>query len=69
MGHEDQFPRPTLSARYRFSQGTLARTRGNGRDAPITAVRRMSGTGGAFIRRRYSDGRIDNLWWPVPITV
>ena len=37
MGHEDAFPRPRLSARYRFSQGTLAGTRGNGRDAP-TAV-------------------------------
>src|ERR1700757_3569956 len=34
MGHEDAFPRPRLSARCRFSQGTFARTRGNGRDAP-----------------------------------
>jgi hypothetical protein len=38
MGHEDAFPPPRLSARYRFSQGTLARTRGNGRDAPKRAV-------------------------------
>jgi len=26
MGHEDAFPRPRLSARCRFSQGTLAGT-------------------------------------------
>jgi hypothetical protein len=38
-GHEDAFPRPRLSARYRFSQGTFAGTRGNGRDAPISALR------------------------------
>ena len=36
--HEDAFPRPRLSARCRFSQGTLAGTRGNGRDAPKSAV-------------------------------
>ena len=34
MGHEDEFAAPELSARYRFSQRTLAGTRGNGRDAP-----------------------------------
>ena len=34
LGHEDQFPPPRLSACGRFSQGTFARTRGNGRDAP-----------------------------------
>ena len=34
MGHQDTFLRPRLSARYRFSQGTFARTRGNGQDAP-----------------------------------
>ena len=39
MGHEDAFPRPTLSARCRISQRTFARTRGNGRDAPEPAVR------------------------------
>src|SRR4029077_15513272 len=33
-GHEDAFLRPRLSARCRFSQGTFAGTRGNGRDAP-----------------------------------
>ena len=35
MGHDDAFPRPRLSAHYRFSQGTFAGTWGNGRDAPI----------------------------------
>src|ERR1700719_404201 len=32
VGHEDAFLRPRLSARCRFSQGTFAGTRGNGRD-------------------------------------
>jgi len=35
MGHEDAFPPPRLSVRCRFSQGTFAGTRANGRDAPI----------------------------------
>jgi len=38
MGHEDAFPRPSLSARCRFSQGTFAATWDNGRDAPIPDV-------------------------------
>src|SRR5260370_24652657 len=38
-GHEDAFPRPRLSARCRFSQGTFAGTWGNGRDAPIPGPR------------------------------
>ena len=38
MGHGDGFARPTLSARYRFSQETFARTSGNGQDAPKTDV-------------------------------
>jgi hypothetical protein len=42
MGHEDVFPRPRLSARYRFSQRTFAGKRGNGRDAPIPTVRRQA---------------------------
>jgi len=42
QGHEDAFPRPRLSARCRFSQGTFAGTRGNGRDAPIPAIRRQA---------------------------
>ena len=31
VGHEDAFPRPRLSARCRFSQGTFAGIQGNGR--------------------------------------
>jgi hypothetical protein len=30
LGHEDAFPQPRLSARYRFSQGTFAGTRATG---------------------------------------
>ena len=44
LGHEDAFPRPTLSARCRFSQGTFAGMRGKGRDAPKAAVCRSPGT-------------------------
>jgi hypothetical protein len=36
--HEERFPPPRLSARCRFSQGTFAGMRGNGRDAPKPAV-------------------------------
>ena len=39
VGYEDAFPRPKLSARYVIRQETLAGTRGNGREAPIQAVR------------------------------
>ena len=50
MGHQDAFLRSRLSVRYRFSQGTFAGTRWNGRDAPkpddaTTANRRESSTG------------------------
>jgi hypothetical protein len=38
--HEERFPPPRLSARCRFSQGTFAGMRGNGRDAPLAAIRR-----------------------------
>ena len=38
-GHEERFPLPSARGRCRFSQGTFARTRGNGRDAPIPAIR------------------------------
>ena len=38
MGHEDAFPRPRLSARCRFSQGTFAGASGNAEDAPEAAV-------------------------------
>jgi len=34
-GHHDAFLRPRRSVRCRFSQGTFARTRGNGQDAPF----------------------------------
>jgi 1-aminocyclopropane-1-carboxylate deaminase/D-cysteine desulfhydrase-like pyridoxal-dependent ACC family enzyme len=37
---QDPSPPPSLSARYRFSQGTFAGTRGNGRDAPYPPFRR-----------------------------
>jgi hypothetical protein len=39
MGHEAQFSPPTLSARYVIRQETFAGTHGNGRDAPIPAIR------------------------------
>ena len=38
MGHEERFPPSRLSGRCRFSQRTFAGKRGNGRDAPISAV-------------------------------
>ena len=40
-GHEDQFPRPTLSARSRFGQRTFAETQSNGLDAPNEAFGRL----------------------------
>ena len=36
--HEERFPPPRLSARCRFSQGTFAGMRGNGRDAPSAVI-------------------------------
>ena len=36
---EDQFPPPRLSACYVIREKTFAGTHGNGRDAPIPAVR------------------------------
>ncbi len=39
MGHEDQFPPTSLSARCGFGQGTFGWTHGNGRGAPIPVVR------------------------------
>ena len=38
LGHEDQFPPTSLSARCGFGQGTFAWTHGNGRDAPKAAI-------------------------------
>jgi hypothetical protein len=40
IGQEDQFPPPRLSACYVIREKTFAGTHGNGRDAPITDVRR-----------------------------
>jgi hypothetical protein len=45
LGHEDQFPPLSLSARCRFGQETFAGVRGNGRDAPISAIRRVESNG------------------------
>jgi hypothetical protein len=54
-GHEDAFPRPTLSARCRFSQGTFAGMRGNGRDAPIPDLAATAiGSVGVGTQRRNS---------------
>jgi hypothetical protein len=39
-GHEDAFPRPGLSARCPFRQGTLAGTLTKGRDAPKPGIPR-----------------------------
>jgi hypothetical protein len=39
LGQEDQFVPPKLSARSAIRKQTVAATRGNGRDAPIPAVR------------------------------
>src|SRR5689334_7168779 len=38
VGHENAFPRPRLSVRCQFSQGTFARPRGNGGNAPKVAL-------------------------------
>ena len=38
-GHEARCPPPRLSGRYVIGQETLAKVRGDGRDAPIPAVR------------------------------
>ena len=40
LGHEDPFPRPGPNGGYRFGQETFAGVRGNGRDAPLPAIRR-----------------------------
>jgi hypothetical protein len=42
VGHEDQFPPPSLSGRCRFGQGTFAGIGGKEEDAPKTAVRLIS---------------------------
>jgi hypothetical protein len=40
MGHEERFLPPRLSAGCGFRKETIARTRRNGRDAPLPAIRR-----------------------------
>ena len=74
MGHEDQFPAPRRSSvGSRFSKRTLVGALGNGRDAPITG--RSSDEGNrrgwpiAVICRPTLIVSINNLWWPVLITV
>ena len=51
---------------------TFANLVTNSETTPIAAVRRTSGIDGAA-ERSFADaplgGPIDNLWWPVPITV
>ena len=39
MGQEDPFPRPGPNGRCRFGQETIAGVWGNGRDAPLPALR------------------------------
>ena len=59
MGREYAFPPPRLSACCRFSQGTFAGVRGNGRDAPgavvgsplIMPASRSFGARSRYIRR------------------
>jgi len=60
VGHQHAFLRPRLSARYRFSQGTFARTRGNGRNAPFPAVALMF-AGSVKNRLRQRDGFKRNI--------
>jgi hypothetical protein len=42
VGHLERFPSPRLNARFAFSEETFARHHGNGKDAPIPAVRRTT---------------------------
>jgi len=42
VGHEDPFPPHRLNARCPLSKETFAGTRGNGRDAPISAIRQLT---------------------------
>src|SRR5690242_19517640 len=41
LGNEDAFPRPRLSARCRFRQGTFGGMHGSDADAPKVAVSRI----------------------------
>ena len=72
LGHEDPFPRPGPNGWCRFAQETFAGVRGNGRDAPIAAVR---GTAIETDRVSVSVIRaalvvlVDTTWWAVGFTV
>ena len=41
MGHEERFPLQMPSVNRRYNKPTLARTLGNGSDAPNPAIRRV----------------------------
>jgi hypothetical protein len=67
MGHEDLFSRRRLSDRCRFGQGTFARMRGNGRDAPIPAIREAAiepsgSTRSGYLRRPPSTNGDARTW-------
>ena len=51
MGQDDPFPPPRLNGRCRFSEGTFAGMRGNGRDAPMPAVRQLTPRSQRFDRK------------------
>ena len=55
MGHEERLLPPRLSGCCRFGQETFASAAGNGRDAPITAVRRVAIKAGGSTRVGYRE--------------
>ena len=61
LGHVDAFPRPGLSARCRFSQGTFAGPRGNGRDAPIPDLPALTPERGGSTRSGHPPVLLDHL--------
>jgi hypothetical protein len=70
MGHEERFPPKRMSAGCGFRKKTIVGMRGNGRDAPLPAVRR---TTGPVYQRSFIEAPLSvpivNLWWHVSITV
>jgi hypothetical protein len=59
--------RPRLSARYRFSLGTLAGMRGNWRDAPIPDLPRpLPGTGGFDLKLPFAARKTSTARDPIP---
>ena len=60
-GHEDQFPLRRLTARSVIRKRTVAATRGNGRDAPKTAVRQGGEIAPASIQSRPFGGKDRNV--------